>query len=187
MSGQEQSPLKLLRGHYAYQAIAGALVLRLAVPDNWMLQIVAFALLAGGALSLQQASRWFLRASIAADVCIGFALLTGAPVLPPSLLRIALEYAALVPLLLAGCMLLLGYREQSRALGRSTAPEWIGLVVWSAGYILALLIAPGWLNDRALALAVTLANTLTVAGLIALLLDTFRAQKGYIRMEGDRP
>ena len=60
-------------------------------------------------------------------------------------------------------------------------------VVWSVGWILTLLMAPGWLNDYALALTVTAVNTLTVLGYIALLADTFRAQKEYIRTEGENP
>lgn len=179
--------MKLLRGYYAYLAIAGGLLLGLVLPDNWMLQIVAYALLSAGALSLQRVSRWFLRASIAADVCIGFELLGGTPVLPAGLGRIALQYASLVPLLLTGCMLLLAYREQMRAAARGTVVEWLIFVVWSAGYILTLLMAPGWLNDYVLALTVTAVNTLTVAGRIALLADTFRAQKEYIRTEGENP
>lgn len=179
--------MKLLRGYYAYLAIAGGLLLRLVLQDNWMLQIVAYALISAGALSLQRVSRWFLRASIAADVCIGFELLCGTPMLPPGLVRMVLEYVSLVPLLLTGCMLLLAYMEQMRAAGRGTIVEWLVFVVWSAGFILTLLMAPGWLNDYALALAVTVVNTLTVIGCIALLTDTFRAQKEYIRTEGNEP
>ena len=63
--------MKLIRCYYAYLAIAGGLLIGLALQDNWMLQIVGYALISAGALSLQQVSRWFLRASIAADVCIG--------------------------------------------------------------------------------------------------------------------
>lgn len=179
--------MKLLRGYYAYLAIAGGLLLGLVLPDNWMLQIVAFALISAGALSLQRVSRWFMCASIAADVCIGFELLCGTPVLPPGLGRMVLEYASLVPLLLTGCMLLLAYMEQMHAAERGTIIEWLIFVVWSAGYILTLLMSPGWLNDYALALVVTVVNTLTVIGYIALLADTFRAQKEYIRTEGNEP
>ena len=172
--------MKLLRGYYAYLAIAGGWLLRLVLQDNWMLQIVAFALISAGALSLQ-------RASIAADVCIGFEVVCGSAVLPPSLFRMALEYASLVPLLLTGCMLLFAYMEQMRAGERGTIIEWLIFVVWSAGFILTLLMSPGWLNDYALALVVTAINTLTVIGYIALLADTFRAQKEYIRTEGNEP
>ena len=179
--------MKLIRGYYAYLAIAGGLLLGLVLPDNWMLKIVSYALISAGALSLQRVSRWFLRASIAADVCIGLELLGGTPVLPPGLGRIALQYAALVPLLLTGCMLLLAYREQMRAAGRGALAEWAVFVVWSAGWLLTLLMAPGWLNDYALALTVTVVNTLTVVGYIALLADTFRAQREYIRTEGENP
>ena len=179
--------MKLLRGYYAYLAIAGGWLLRLVLQDNWMLQIVAFALISAGALSLQRVSRWFMRASIAADVCIGFEVVCGSAVLPPSLFRMALEYASLVPLLLTGCMLLFAYMEQMRAGERGTIIEWLIFVVWSAGFILTFLMSPGWLNDYALALVVTAVNTLTVIGYIALLADTFRAQKEYIRTEGNEP
>ena len=179
--------MKLIRGYYAYLAIAGGLLLGLVVRDNWMLQIVGSALISAGALSLQRVSRWFLRASIAADVSIGFTVLCGPGVLPPGLGRMALEYASLVPLLLTGCMLLLAYIDQMRAAGRGALAEWAVFIVWSAGWILTLLMAPGWLNDYALALTVTAVNTLTVLGYIALLADTFRAQKEYIRTEGENP
>ena len=179
--------MKLLRGYYAYLAIAGGLLLGLVVPDNWMLQVVAFALISAGALSLQQVSRWFLYASIAADAAIVFKVVCGPGVLPPSLIRMMLEYASLVPLLLTGCMLLLGYMQQMREAERGIIIEWVVFIVWSAGFILTLLMAPGWLNDYALALVVTAVNTLTVVGYIALLVDTFRAQKEYIRTEGENP
>lgn len=179
--------MKLIRGYYAYLVIAGGLLLKLALQDNWMLQIVAYALISAGALSLQQVSRWFLRASIAADVCIGFEVVCGPAVLPPGLIRMVLEYASLVPLLLTGCMLLMAYQAQMRAAERGTIIEWVIFTVWSAGFILTLLIAPGWLNDMALSLIVTAVNTLMVLGYIALLADTFRAQKEYIRTEGEKP
>lgn len=179
--------MKLIRGYYAYMAIAGGLLLGLVLQSNWMLNIVAYALVSAGALSLQQVSRWFLRASITADVCIGFEVVCGPAVLPPGLLRMVLEYASLVPLLLTGCMLLMAYITQMRDAGRGTLIEWAIFVVWSAGFILTLLMAPGWLNDMALSLIVTAVNTLTVLGYIALLADTFRAQKEYIRTEGENP
>lgn len=179
--------MKLIRGYYAYLAIAGGLLLALAVRDNWMLRVVAYALISAGALSLQQGSRWFLRASIAADVRIGLEVICGPGILPPGLVRMALEYASLVPLLLTGCMLLMAYMEQMRASARGTLVEWAVFVVWSTGFILTLLLLPGWLNDMAFALVLTAANTLTVVGYIALLADTFRAQKEYIRTEGEKP
>lgn len=179
--------MKLIRGYYAYLAIAGGLLLKLALQDNWMLQIVGYALISAGALSLQQVSRWFLRASIAADVCIGFEVVCGPAVLPPGLIRMVLEYASLVPLLLTGCMLLMAYQAQMRAAERGIIIEWVIFTVWSASFILTLLMAPGWLNDMALSLTVTAVNTLMVLGYIALLVDTFRAQKEYIRTEGEKP
>ncbi|MGO5028754.1 hypothetical protein [Candidatus Agathobaculum pullicola] len=179
--------MKLIRGYYAYLAIAGGLLLGLVLQNNWMLQIVAYALISAGALSLQQVSRWFLRASITADVCIGFEVVCGPAVVPPGLFRMVLEYASLVPLLMVGCMLLMAFMAQMRDAGRGTGIEWVIFVVWSAGFILTLLMAPGWLNDMALSLTMTAVNTLTVLGYIALLADTFRAQKEYIRTEGEKP
>lgn len=179
--------MKLIRGYYAYLAIAGGLLFGLILQDNWMLQIVAYALISAGALSLQQVSRWFMRASIAADVCIGFEVVCGPAVLPAGLIRMVLEYASLVPLLLTGCMLLMAFMAQMRDAGHGTLIEWAIFVIWSAGFILMLLMAPGWLNDMALSLTVTAVNTLTVLGYIALLADTFRAQKEYIRTEGEKP
>ena len=109
--------------------------------------MLAFALVSAGALSVQNVSRWYMRASIAADVTMAFKLILGPAVIPPGLLRIVLQYAALVPLLLTGCMLLMGVKDQMHKIDRSALPEWVLLVVWSAGCILTLLAAPGWLND----------------------------------------
>lgn len=44
--------MKLLKGYYAYLAIAGGFLLCLAAKDNWALQILAFALVSAGALSV---------------------------------------------------------------------------------------------------------------------------------------
>ena len=134
--------MKLLKGYYAYLAVAGGFLLSFAAKDNWALQILAFALVSAGALSLQGVSRWYMRASIAADVTMAFKLILGPAVIPPCLLRIVLQYAALVPLLLTGCMLLMGVKDQMHKIEHSTLPEWILLVVWSAGYILVLVSAP---------------------------------------------
>ena len=95
--------MKLLKGYYAYLAVSGGLLLGLAAQNNWALQMLAFALVSAGALSVQNASRWYMRASIAADVTMAFKLILGPAVIPPGLLRIVLQYAALVPLLLTGC------------------------------------------------------------------------------------
>ena len=97
--------MKLLKGYYSYLAVSGGLLLGLAAQNNWALQMLAFALVSAGALSVQNASRWYMRASIAADVTMAFKLILGPAVIPPGLLRIVLQYAALVPLLLAadGC------------------------------------------------------------------------------------
>ena len=148
--------MKLLKGYYAYLAVSGGLVLNLAVQSNWMLRIVAFALVSAGALSVQSASRWYTRASIAADVYMAFSLVLGPAVIPPGLLRM-IEHSAL--------------------------PEWVLLVVWSAGYILTLLAAPGWLNDFLFSNVVTLANTCISIGTVALIVEMFRAQRIYLQTE----
>ena len=112
--------MKLLKGYYAYLAVSGGLLLSLAAQHNWALQMLAFALVSAGALSVQNASRWYMRASIAADVTMAFKLILGPAVIPPCLLRIVLQYAALVPLLLTGCMLLMGVKDQMHKIERST-------------------------------------------------------------------
>lgn len=175
--------MKLLKGYYAYLAVSGGLLLSFAAKDNWALQILAFALVSAGALSVQNASRWYMRASIAADVTMAFKLILGSAVIPPSLLRIVLQYAALVPLLLTGCMLLMGVKDQMHKIEHSTLPEWILLVVWSAGYILVLVSAPGWLNDYLFNTVWTLANSLISIGTVALIVEMFRAQRIYLQTE----
>ena len=175
--------MKLLKGYYAYLAIAGGFLLCLAAQENWALQMLAFALVSAGALSVQGVSRWYMRASIAADVKMVFSLALGPAVIPPGLLRIALEYASLVPLLLVGCMLLMGVKDQMRRIEHSALPEWVLLVVWSAGYILTLLAAPGWLDDFLFSNVVTLANTCVSIGTVALIVEMFRAQRIYLQTE----
>lgn len=175
--------MKLLKGYYAYLAVAGGFLLSFAAKDNWALQILAFALVSAGALSVQNASRWYMRASIAADVTMAFKLILGPAVIPPCLLRIVLQYAALVPLLLTGCMLLMGVKDQMHKIEHSTLPEWVLLVVWSAGYILVLVSAPGWLNDYLFNTVWTLANTCISIGTVALIVEMFRAQRIYLQTE----
>ena len=175
--------MKLLKGYYAYLAVSGGLLLGLAAQNNWALQMLAFALVSAGALSVQNASRWYMRASIAADVTMAFKLILGPAVIPPGLLRIVLQYAALVPLLLTGCMLLLGVKDQMRRIEHSALPEWVLLVVWSAGYILVLVSAPGWLNDYLFNTVWTLANSLISIGGVALIVEMFRAQRIYLQTE----
>ena len=175
--------MKLLKGYYAYLAVSGGLLLSLAAQNNWALQMLAFALVSAGALSVQNASRWYMRASIAADVTMAFKLILGPAVIPPCLLRIVLQYAALVPLLLTGCMLLMGVKDQMHKIERSTLPEWALLVVWSAGYILVLVSAPGWLNDYLFNTVWTLANTCISIGTVALIVEMFRAQRIYLQTE----
>ena len=175
--------MKLLKGYYAYLAVAGGFLLSFAAKDNWALQILAFALVSAGALSVQNASRWYMRASIAADVTMAFKLILGPAVIPPCLLRIVLQYAALVPLLLTGCMLLMGVKDQMHKIEHSTLPEWVLLVVWSAGYIVVLVSAPGWLNDYLFNTVWTLANSLISIGYVALIVEMFRAQRIYLQTE----
>ena len=175
--------MKLLKGYYAYLAIAGGFLLCLAAPENWALQMLAFALVSAGALSVQGVSRWYMRASIAADVKMVFSLALGPAVIPPGLLRIALYYIGLVPLLLTGCMLLMGVREQIAKAGNGTAAEWAVLVLWSAGLILSLLAAPGWLNDYLMTVVTTVVNTLVPVGYVALIVEMFRAQRIYLQTE----
>ena len=98
-------------------------------------------------------------------------------------LRYALYAAALVPLLLTGCMLLMGVKDQMHKIEHSTLPEWVLLVVWSTGCILTLLIAPGWLNDYLAPLAAKAANTLLPIGYVALIVEMFRAQRIYLQTE----
>ena len=175
--------MKLLKGYYSYLAVSGGLLLGLAAQNNWALQMLAFALVSAGALSVQNASRWYMRASIAADVTMAFRLILGPAVIPPGLLRIVLQYAALVPLLLTGCMLLMGVKDQMHKIEHSTLPEWVLLVIWSAGYILVLVSAPGWLNDYLFNTVWTLANACISIGTVALIVEMFRAQRIYLQTE----
>ena len=175
--------MKLLKGYYAYLAVSSGLLLGLAAQNNWALQMLAFALVSAGALSVQNASRWYMRASIAADVTMAFKLILGPAVIPPGLLRIVLYYIGLVPLLLTGCMLLMGVKDQMHKIDRSTLPEWALLAVWSAGYILVLVSAPGWLNDYLFNTVWTLANSLISIGGVALIVEMFRAQRIYLQTE----
>lgn len=87
--------MKLLKGYYAYLAVAGGFLLSFAAKDNWALQMLAYGLISAGALSLQGVSRWYMRASVAADVKMVFSLVLGPAVIPPGLLRIVLYYMAL--------------------------------------------------------------------------------------------
>ena len=175
--------MKLLKGYYAYLAVSGGLLLSLAAQNNWALQMLAYGLISAGALSLQGVSRWYTRASVAADVKMVFSLVLGPAVIPPGLLRIVLYYIGLVPLLLTGCMLLMGVKDQMHKIDRSTLPEWVLLVVWSTGCILTLLIAPGWLNDYLAPLAAKAASTLLSIGYVALIVEMFRAQRVYLQTE----
>ena len=53
--------MKLLKGYYAYLAVAGGFLLSFAAKDNWALQMLAYGLISAGALSLQGVSRWYMR------------------------------------------------------------------------------------------------------------------------------
>ena len=88
-----------------------------------------------------------------------------------------------MPLLLTGCMLLMGVKDQMHKIEHSTLPEWVLLVVWSAGYILVLVSAPGWLNDYLFNTVWTLANSLISIGYVALIVEMFRAQRIYLQTE----
>ena len=81
----------MFKSYYASVLIAVGAALLIAAPENWMLQIVAYALLSGGALMLQSASRWYFRASVAADAMILLTILGGTPVLGPGLVHILLS------------------------------------------------------------------------------------------------
>ena len=96
---------------------------------------------------------------------------------------LTVSLAALVPLLLTGCMLLLGVKEQMQKIEHSTLPEWALLAVWSVGYILVLVSAPGWLNDYLFNTVWTLANSLISIGGVALIVEMFRAQRIYLQTE----
>ena len=96
---------------------------------------------------------------------------------------LTVSLAALVPLLLTGCMLLMGVKDQMHKIDRSPLPEWVLLAVWSTGCILTLLIAPGWLNDYLAPLAAKAANTLLPIGYVALIVEMFRAQRVYLQTE----
>ena len=88
-----------------------------------------------------------------------------------------------MPLLRTGCMLRLGVKEQMQKIEHSTLPEWVLLVIWSAGYILVLVSAPGWLNDYLFNTVWTLANSLISIGGVALIVEMFRAQRIYLQTE----
>ena len=109
--------MNVLKSYYAYLGIAAGIVIKLAMlgstalAGNWMLELVAYAVISAGAFSQQQASPWFRRASITADVLIGITVICGPAALPPYWGNI-LEYASLVPLILLGCMLLLAAADQ---------------------------------------------------------------------------
>ena len=183
--------MKEIKGYYAYLMIVGGLILSLAAARNWMLCIVAYALISGGALALSRVSLHYQWASIAADVLIVLQMLgRGAVAMFGDSSRMAqllLEVASLVPYLLAGCFLLLGAAQQFRAAGSGARLEWLLLVVWSASVILPLLLllGGGLLNEWTFAYAAKAAGMLRPAGLIALIVELFRAQKEYIRTGGD--
>lgn len=184
--------MQMLKGYYAHLGIVAGVVVKLiilqnaALAANWVVEMVAYAVIAACALSLQHASRWFWRASITADVLIGFTVICGPKILPPGLAAIMLEYAKMVPLILLGSMLLMGVAEQMRTAGNSTALEWVMLVLWSTGYILWLIAAFGWLNEYLFEQLLGVIRFLLPLGHIALIVDMFRAQLLHIRLEVDK-
>lgn len=175
--------MKQLKGYYAYLAISGGLLLNLAVQSNWMLRMIAFVLVAAGSLSLQRVSRWFQRTSIAADVQMVLTLVLGPAVIPEGLLRTALQCASAVVLLLIGCMLLMGVKDQMHRAENGVLFEWVVLVLWSAGSIITLLAMPDWLNFETKNIAVSAAKMLISLGYVLLIVEMFRAQRVYLQTE----
>ena len=176
----------MLKNYYASILIVIGAVLLIAAPENWMLQVVAYGLISGGSLLLQTASRWYFRASIAADGMILLTILGGTPVLGPGLIPIALSYVGDAVQWIMGCLLFCAFGAVMRAADRSAAPEWVLLAVWSVGCILPILSAVMGLNEALLEQVAQLTAVLQPLGCIALLLDAFRAQKEYIRLEVDK-
>ena len=156
----------MFKSYYASILIAVGAALLIAAPENWMLQIVAYALLSGGALMQQSASRWYFRASVAADAII-------------------LSYVGDAVQWILGCLLFCAFGAVMRATGKKAALEWILLAVWSVSCILPILSALMGVNDVTAQQAAQLTTILYPLGCIALLLDAFRAQKESIRLEGD--
>lgn len=176
----------MFKSYYASILIAVGAALLIAAPENWMLQIVAYALLSGGALMQQSASRWYFRASVAADAMILLTILGGTPVLGPGLVHIILSYVGDAVQWILGCLLFCAFGAVMRAADRSAAPEWVLLAVWSVGCILPILSAVMGVNAALLEQVTSLTAILQPLGCIALLLDAFRAQKEYIRLEVDK-
>ncbi len=173
----------MLKNYYASILIVIGAVLLIAAPENWMLQVVAYGLFSGGALLQQEASRWYFRASIAADGMILLTILGGTPVLGPGLIPIALSYVGDAVQWIMGCLLFCAFGAVMRAAGKRAALEWILLAVWSVGCILPILSAVMGLNEALHEQVAQLTAVLQPLGCIALLLDAFRAQKEYIRLE----
>ena len=176
----------MLKNYYASILIVIGAVLLIAAPENWMLQVVAYGLFSGGALLQQEASRWYFRASIAADGMILLTILGGTPVLGPGLIPIALSYVGDAVQWIMGCLLFCAFGAVMRAAGKRAALEWILLAVWSVGCILPILSAVMGLNEALLEQVTGLTAVLQPLGCIALLLDAFRAQQQYIRLEVDK-
>ena len=83
-------------------------------------------------------------------------------------------------------MLLLAAADQMRAAGRQVILEWVLVAVWSTGYILWLVMAFGWLEEPVVAQGLRITGMLLPLAHVALLVDMFRAQQQYIRMEVDK-
>ncbi len=175
--------MKLLKGYYAYLAVAGGFLLSFAAKDNWALQMLAYGLISAGALSLQGVSRWYMRASIAADVKMVFSLVLGPAVIPPGLLRIALYYIGLVPLLLTGCMLLMGVKDQMHKIEHSTLPEWVLLVSLECGLHPRARQRPRLAERLSVQHRVDVGQYLHLHRHVALIVEMFRAQRIYLQTE----
>ena len=111
----------MFKSYYASILIAVGAALLIAAPENWMLQIVAYALLSGGALMQQSASRWYFRASVAADAMILLTILGGTPVLGPGLVHIILSYVGDAVQWILGCLLFCAFGAVMRATGKKAA------------------------------------------------------------------
>lgn len=155
----------------------GAAVM-IALPGNWMMQLAAFALLSAGALAWQDAARWFFYASIAADVMIFFVLLGSTPVLGAGLAHTIAATAGDVVQWITGCLLLRASAAVMAADGRRTVPEWLALLVWSAGCLFPILSACMGVNALAAQWIGLLAPILQGLGALLLIVDAlFRMRK----------
>lgn len=174
------------RRFFAYQALAACALLQF-VP-NWMV------LLCGWGLGVYGASELAARGArhYGAAVVFGGAsmvLTIAGPVLtgmtgPSAGLVVLLslfELAKLLCALLFTVLVCLGLCAQFRAAGYGGRIEWALLVLFSAGYLLALCVMVGvtleWVNGLTAGFAVNVVNVVTILASVALIADLFRAQK----------